>query len=97
MFFPLQWIWRSWYFINAVLTFFLFFPFFFFFLKNETRFPLVFKTYKVWGHFLLFPVLLFYKIERRSKLDENQAYVFCPNHTSYIDIMLIYIAIPNYF
>ena len=25
------------------------------------------------------------------------AYVFCPNHTSYLDIMLIYIAIPVYF
>ncbi len=46
---------------------------------------------------MLFPVLIFYKIAGRENLDRNQAYVFCPNHTSYIDIMLIYIAIPNYF
>jgi 1-acyl-sn-glycerol-3-phosphate acyltransferase len=52
---------------------------------------------KVWGHFLLWPVLLFYRIERKSVLDKKQAYVFCPNHTSYLDIMLIYIAIPVYF
>ena len=46
---------------------------------------------------MLWPVLLFYKIERKSELDKNQAFVFCPNHTSYLDIMLIYIAIPIYF
>ena len=57
----------------------------------------MFKTKKVWGHFLLWPVLLFYKIERKAELNKNQAYVFCPNHTSYLDIMLIYIAIPVYF
>lgn len=45
----------------------------------------------------MWPVGIFYKIERRGKIDENQAYVFCPNHTSYLDIMLIYIAIPVYF
>ena len=43
------------------------------------------------------PVFLFYKIERQTTLDKNQAYVFCPNHTSYLDIILIYIAIPIYF
>jgi 1-acyl-sn-glycerol-3-phosphate acyltransferase len=85
------------YFINAVLTFFIFFPFFFVLLLNEKWFPIVFKLKKIWAHFLLWPVLLFYKIEKRTTLDKNQSFVFCPNHTSYLDIMLIYIAIPVYF
>lgn len=46
---------------------------------------------------MLWPVLIFYTIKRTNKLDKNQAYVFCPNHTSLLDILLIYIAIPNYF
>lgn len=46
---------------------------------------------------MMWTVLLFYKIERRSVLDKKQAYVFCPNHTSFLDILLIYIAIPVYF
>ena len=45
----------------------------------------------------MWPLLLFYRIENRSKLDKKKAYVFCPNHTSYLDILLIYIAIPVYF
>ncbi len=46
---------------------------------------------------MLWPVLIFYKIHHKSVLDTKQAYVFCPNHTSYLDIMLIYIASPVYF
>lgn len=83
--------------MNAVITFFLFFPVFYFLLKKESRFPQVFKTKKIWGHFLLYPVLIFYRIKYQSVLDRNQAYVFCPNHTSYLDIILIYIALPVYF
>lgn len=85
------------FFVNAVLTFFIFYPFFFILLMKDKRFPLVFKLKKVWAHFLLWPVLIFYKIERNAKLSKDQAYVICPNHTSYLDIMLIYIAIPLYF
>lgn len=46
---------------------------------------------------MLIPLGLFYSIEKKSKLNPKQAYIFCPNHTSYLDIMLIYISIPIYF
>ncbi len=95
--YPFQWIWRSLFFLNAALTFFIFFPFFFVFLKNDEKFPKVIKLKRIWAHFIIWPLLIFYKIKGREKLSVNQAYVFCPNHTSYLDIMLIYIAIPNYF
>jgi 1-acyl-sn-glycerol-3-phosphate acyltransferase len=83
--------------VNAILTFIVFYPFFFVFLSSKRYFPMVFKLKKVWAHFLIWPPLLFYTIERKSVLNKNQAYVFCPNHTSYLDIILIYIAIPIYF
>lgn len=85
------------FFINAVVTFFLFFPFFFLLLTKERFFPLVFRLKKIWGHFILIPLGLFYTIEKRSEIDRQRAYIFCPNHTSYMDIMLIYISIPVYF
>ena len=97
IFFPFQWIWRSLFFINAVVTFFIFFPLFFIFLTNERLFPMVFRLKKVWGHFMVIPLGIFYTVERKSKLNPEQAYIFCPNHTSYLDIFLIYISIPIYF
>jgi len=95
--FPFQWIWRSLFFINAVLTFFLFFPAFYVFLSREKWFPYVFWLKKVWARFILFPVGIFYTVDRRMQFKPNQAYVICPNHTSYLDIMLIYLSIPVYF
>jgi len=64
---------------------------------REEWFPLVWRLKKVWAHFLLWPVGIFYRIKHETTIDTEKAYVFCPNHTSYIDIMLIYIAIPVYF
>lgn len=95
--FPLQWLWRSFYFTNAIITFFLFFPFFAVLLLRQQWFPLVFKLKKVWAHCILWPALIFYKIEGNFKPKPGEAFVFCPNHTSYLDIMLIYISIPVYF
>ena len=31
-------------------------------------------------------IFLPYKVECRSKLDQKKQYIFCPNHTSYLDI-----------
>lgn len=90
-------MWRSLFFINAVITFFIFFPAFFILLSSKKWFPLVFKLKKVWAHCIVYPVGLFYRIEMREPLDARKAYIFCPNHTSYLDIMLIYISIPFYF
>jgi 1-acyl-sn-glycerol-3-phosphate acyltransferase len=95
--YPFQWLWRAWFSINAVITFFIFFPFFFVLLSSRKWFPIVFRLKKIWARFLMFPAGLFYSIERNSMPDKKRSYVFCPNHTSYLDIILIYVSIPNYF
>lgn len=45
---------------------------------------------------LLHDVGLFFTIERRGSYD-NGPYVYCPNHTSYLDIIISYLVIPTYF
>lgn len=97
LFFPFQWIWRTLFFINALITFFLFFPAFFVLLQREKWFPLVFRLKKVWAHFIIWPLGIFYRIENHMEFEKGRSYVICPNHTSYLDIMLIYISIPSYF
>jgi 1-acyl-sn-glycerol-3-phosphate acyltransferase len=41
--------------------------------------------------------LIFYKIQGKENIKQDKHYVFCPNHTSFLDIILIYISIPVYF
>jgi 1-acyl-sn-glycerol-3-phosphate acyltransferase len=95
--FPFQWLWRSFFFLNAIITFFLFYPVFLVLLSREKWFPKVFRLKKVWAHFILYPAGIFYKIDYKKRLDKKLSYVICPNHTSYLDIMLIYISMPVYF
>ena len=97
LFIPLQWIWRTLFFINFALTFFLLYPFFSLFLSSRRWFPLVFNLKWIWAHLLTWPLGIFYSIERRSQLKKGQAYVICPNHTSYLDVILTYVAVPKYF
>lgn len=39
-----------------------------------------------WAYLLFNMIFLPYNVETRSKLDKKKQYIFCPNHTSYLDI-----------
>ena len=36
-------------------------------------------------------------LKRMPKLDPNKTYVITPNHTSYLDILMLYVVVPNFF
>lgn len=89
--------WRIVFFLNGVITFIPLFPFFYFLISNEKWFPRVFRLKQFWARLLIYPVGIRHRILRCPALDSRQAYVICPNHTSFLDIILTYIVIPNYF
>jgi 1-acyl-sn-glycerol-3-phosphate acyltransferase len=90
-------IWKGLFFTNALLTMVLLYPAFYILLSKNKWFPLAMRLKRFWAHLLLFDVGIFYSVEQVVPLDPKQSYVFCPNHSSYLDIILSYIAIPNYF
>lgn len=90
-------LWKGLFFANALITMLLLFPFFYVLLSRETWFPYAMKLKRFWAHLLLHDVGIFYSIEQECALDPKQSYIFCPNHSSYLDIIVSYIAIPNYF
>ena len=89
--------WRCLFFVNGILTFMVFFPVFYVLLKNENWFGKVFKLKRIWAKFLINNVGIRQRIIRDYKLDPKRAYVICPNHGSYLDIILTYISVPVYF
>ncbi len=46
---------------------------------------------------LTLPLGIFYTIERKGIHVKGQTYIYCANHTSYIDIIMCYCTIPDYF
>lgn len=90
-------IWRGLFFANFVLTFFLLFPLFYIFLLRAKWFPLVVWLKRVWAHLIMCPLGIFYSVKREAEIDPHRAYVFCSNHTSYLDVIFSYLVIPAYY
>jgi 1-acyl-sn-glycerol-3-phosphate acyltransferase len=95
--FPFQLLWRLWFFTLAIITFLLFFPLFAVLLSSRKWFPAVFRLKRIWGHVILYGTGIIYTIKKETALDKSTAYIFCPNHFSYLDIVLMYAVIPIYF
>jgi 1-acyl-sn-glycerol-3-phosphate acyltransferase len=90
-------LWTGLFYTNSALTFLSLFPLFYVYLFNEKWYPKAFKLKRLWARLTLRNVGVRYEIISECDLDCSQPYIFCPNHTSYLDIMMMYLAIPNYF
>lgn len=49
--------------------------------------------YRIWGYMLFFCTGIPFKVEGRWRLRKSNSYIFCANHTSYIDIPALYCAL----
>ncbi len=90
-------LWRFIFFLNGVITFIFLFPVFYFLLLKEKRFPVVFRLKKVWAKLLINNVGIRCKVINTPLLETSRPYIICPNHTSFLDIILTYLVIPDYF
>lgn len=52
---------------------------------------------RAWARFLFAGIGVKVVVENQSILEAKQAYVFCANHDSYIDIPLMALAVPSFF
>lgn len=89
--------WKLWFVIIFLITYVLLLPFFKVFLNDEKYFKKAIFTTKVWAISVLSSVGIFLDLKQESDLNENEAYIFCSNHTSYLDIILFHIILKNQF
>jgi 1-acyl-sn-glycerol-3-phosphate acyltransferase len=79
-------IYTIWCLIWFFAVFILLWPFFWTFLQSKKTYWLANWCNRVWTVVVYSLSFLPLKIVYRFKPEKGQAYVFCPNHTSYIDI-----------
>lgn len=90
-------IYSFWCYFWFLGLFLLLFPFFYLFLQKERWHPKAHYLNRLWGK-LFFPIcFLPIEIDYRFKPDKNQAYVFCANHASYLDIAMMGVILPTFF
>lgn len=89
-------IYKIWCAIWFVLPFFLFYPLYLVFMSRPAWYRYAHELNRIWSKLQLRLYAIPVKVIRKSKLDPNTRYVFCPNHSSYIDIPLLLKTLPGF-
>ena len=92
-----RYIYAFWCLFWFVTVFMLIFPFFVLFIQNEKWHAKGHFLNKLWAYTVFGACFLPTRVEFQFKRKKGQPYVYCPNHTSYLDIPSLCYALPGYF
>jgi len=87
--------WRVWFYAWVFFSILAILPILFIVISNEKQYKIFYKIARFWGKTMLFVMGFKPKIIYEQKLDPNKSYMFIANHTSMIDIMLMFVAAKN--
>jgi 1-acyl-sn-glycerol-3-phosphate acyltransferase len=90
-------LWRSWFYIMVALPIVVLFPLLLVSILKEKWYPYFFSLAQIWSKFIMFCCGFYYKVEADYKFVEGKSYMIVANHTSMLDIMLMFTIVPNPF
>ena len=94
---PFRALWKIYFFIVFISTLLLLFPFFFITLSKEKWFKYAFLLFRFWSLILQVFAGVILIIKKEEPLPKGTPFIICPNHSSYLDIILMYRVFPEYF
>ena len=89
--------WRMWFYGWMIGTIIVILPVLVIVISKEKWYPIFFKIARAWGRTLLFIMGFRVKIDKDQSIDPNKSYMFSANHTSMMDIMLMFAVVKNPF
>lgn len=87
--YPLYIFWRCWFYGWVFFTVVAIFPILLIVTSAEKFYPIFFKIAQAWANTILFVMGFKVQLFEEQQLKKSKSYVFCPNHTSMIDIMVM--------
>lgn len=90
-------LWKIYFILVLVVILLGLYPFYYVFLNNEKYFERGFRLMRFQARFMLFLVGIYPKIDNSALKKIDGPFIICPNHTSYLDILLLYRLFPDYF
>jgi 1-acyl-sn-glycerol-3-phosphate acyltransferase len=80
-----------WFYTILVILIFsaLFYPIYYLFSRNEKYYHLLNRSRQLHSRICSLFIGVFYEFEYEEELDRGQAYIFCANHSSNLDIMIL--------
>lgn len=82
-------IWRIWFYCWLILTIIPIFPVLLVVTSSEKMYPIFFKIARAWAKTLLFVMGFKVALMEEQFLEKEKSFMFCPNHTSMIDVFVM--------
>ncbi|HAW51742.1 MAG TPA: hypothetical protein DCX54_05345 [Flavobacteriales bacterium] len=89
-------LWKVYAVIILVLTLLLFYPIYFILLNSDKGLKTGFVVIRFHAGLILALIGVRPRIKYKAPLP-NEPFIICPNHTSYLDILILYRVFPSYF
>ncbi len=89
--------WKIYFLLVAILVILILYPIQVVLLTNEKYFQKGFKLIRFQAKAILFLIGVRKEVHGTIPNDDKTSYILCPNHSSYLDILLLYAAFPTYF
>jgi len=83
-------IYRVWFYILVAISTFLLLPFLFMFTIKESHYPYFYKVARVWGGIVVYGMGFFPHVKRVQNIQKGKSHILVANHTSMLDIMLMF-------
>ncbi len=93
----LAYIWKIYFLLVVMLVILILYPIQLILLSNEKYFQQGFKLIRFQAKAILFLIGIRKEVHGSIPNDSKTSYIICPNHSSYLDILLLYAAFPTYF
>lgn len=91
-------LWKLLFVLNFGLGLIVLYPFFYIFLSREEWFPKAMALKRFWARWILLIPGIFISVSDKANIRTiPKPCIYCANHSSYLDIVLSYIILPDYF
>lgn len=88
-------LWRLWFYIWMSLVIIILSPLLLFTIRSEDSYPSFYKVARIWAKLTFYGIGMRYKVEEYQQLEKGKSYMFIANHTSMLDIMMMYILVKD--
>jgi len=82
-------VWRVWFLCWVILTMIPISPILIIVTSSEKLYPAFFTIARAWANTILFVMGFKVEVKETQVLEKEKSFMFCPNHTSMIDIMVM--------
>ena len=96
VFYPLWLLYRLWFYLLVAVVTSILSPVLFISILRVKWYKFFFQVARLWAKLILFGMGCFWSIHWEERLRAGESYIFIANHTSMIDIMLMFSIVKNH-